>query len=79
MGDTSKGLIQKYIVKRADGTHREGQKHDGCEYFVLDLAHDKFAGKALLAYAMACEDEYPLLARDLLAKLDVMDKAEVLS
>jgi hypothetical protein len=37
---------------------------------VLDLKHDRFAGPALRAYADACEAEYPLLARDLRAKLE---------
>lgn len=44
-------------------------KHYGCEYFVLDLAHDKFAAPALEAYADACEKEYPLLAADIRSKI----------
>jgi len=59
----------KYRVERTDGSHVPGQKHARCEYFVLDLKHDRFAGPALRAYADACEAEYPLLARDLRAKL----------
>lgn len=61
----SKGLYQKYIVKRTDGSHRKGKKHEGCTYFVLDTVHDKFATTALLAYADACEAEFPELARDI--------------
>jgi len=63
--DANRGLYQKYIVKRADGSHRRGQKHERCKYFVLDLIHDKFAAPALLAYALACESTYPELSRDL--------------
>ena len=69
MGNRMKGLYGKFIVKRADGKHRAGQKHDGCEYFVLDLTHDKHAIPAIAAYAQSCRVEYPLLALDLEAKL----------
>lgn len=65
----TRGLYGKFIVKRADGTHRPGEKHDGCEYFVLDLKHDPFAIPALAAYAEHCRDEYPQLAADLIAKI----------
>ena len=75
MGNRNRGLYGKFIVKRADGTHRPGEKHDGCDYFVLDLTHDPFAVEALAAYASACGREYPLLARDLRAKLQAMSKA----
>jgi hypothetical protein len=59
------GLYGKFNVSRTDGTDRPGSKHDGCRYFVLDVTHDKFASAALLAYAKACADEFPDLARDL--------------
>lgn len=61
----SKGLYQKYVVKRTDGSHRKGKKHEGCTYFVLDTIHDKFATAALLAYADACAEEFPVLAKDI--------------
>lgn len=54
----------KYRVERTDGSSRPEGKHAACPYFVLDLTHDKFAAPALLAYADACEAEYPLLAAD---------------
>lgn len=60
-----KGLYGKFLVARVDGTDSPGAKHDGCRYFVLDVTHDKYAAAALLAYARACADEYPDLARDL--------------
>ncbi len=69
MSDKSKGLYGKFIVRRVDGTDGPGGKHDGCQYFVLDLSHDPFAGPAALAYADACEAEYPQLAADLRALL----------
>lgn len=68
MGNKARGLYNKFTVLRADGESSPGRKHDGCEYFVLDLTHDPFAWPALKAYADACEAEYPLLAADLRAK-----------
>ena len=65
MGDPTRGLYNKFEVRRVDGSSEPGGKHHWCEYFVLDLTHDKHAGAALLAYADSCEAEYPLLARDL--------------
>ena len=60
--DSERGLYRKFRVSRREDL--EG-KHDDCEYFVLDLVHDRFADAALLAYAKACETEYPMLAADL--------------
>lgn len=65
MSDQEKGLYRKYRVERINDA--EG-KHDDCEYFVLDLVHDKFAVAALAAYADACETEFPQLAADLRRK-----------
>ena len=69
MGDRTRGLYGKFIIHRTDGESRPGHKHDGCDYFVLDLTHDPFAIPALRAYAKACRAEYPLLAADLDTKL----------
>jgi hypothetical protein len=66
--DNSIGLYRKYRVERTDGSSEPGGKHHECEYFVLDLIHDKHAKAALLAYAESCKTEYPLLAHDLRAK-----------
>lgn len=68
MSDHSKGLYCKFDVSRMDNRDRPGHKHHGCEYFVLDLTHDKHAAPALLAYATSCQEEYPALAADLFAK-----------
>jgi hypothetical protein len=57
--------VGKYKVERTDGSSNKNGKHEFCPYYVLDLKHDKFAKVALLAYADACEDEFPFLARDL--------------
>lgn len=62
------GLFNKFTVTRNDGQSEPGCKHHGCEYFVLDLNHDPFARAAIIAYAEACESEYPGLARDLMGK-----------
>lgn len=69
MGDPTRGLYNKFEVRRVDGSSEPGGKHHGCEYFVLDLTHDKHAPAALLAYANSCAAEYPLLAADLREKV----------
>lgn len=65
MGDPKRGLYEKFHIERMDGKHDPGEKHERCEYFVLDLEHDRHAVPALRAYAESCREEYPLLARDL--------------
>lgn len=62
------GLYCKFTVERVDGSSREGAKHEDCEYFVLDIDHDRFSAPALEAYATACADEFPLLATDVRAQ-----------
>lgn len=62
------GIYQKFRVERIDGSSAPGQKHEGCDYFVLDMTHDVFANAALAAYADACEGQYPVLARELRAR-----------
>lgn len=63
--DTEQGLFQKFIVTRTDGSSGPGGKHEGCEYFVLDIDHDPLHKPALEAYANACESTHPQLADDL--------------
>jgi hypothetical protein len=65
--DKALGLSShKYRVERLGGTPH---KHDDCEFFVLDWQHDPFTIPAILAYANACEAEYPALAEDLRRKM----------
>jgi hypothetical protein len=60
------GIYNKFAVYRNDREDRPGYKHEGCEYFVLDITHDPFAAPALRAYADACEKGgYVQLAKDL--------------
>jgi hypothetical protein len=61
------GIYDKYRVCRTDRSDAPGCKHDGCQYFVLDRTHDKFAAPALTAYGLACATEYPELSRELLS------------
>lgn len=68
--DMTKGLYQKFLVRRTDGSDLFYGKHARCEYFVLDLHHDPFARFALDAYLLACEHAYPELAKDLRLKRD---------
>jgi hypothetical protein len=65
MGDKTRGIYNKFVVLRTDGTSAPGQKHDGCYYFVLDLDHDPHARAALAAYRESCKAEHPMLADDL--------------
>lgn len=67
--DRERGLYDKFTVVRNDGRSSPGERHHGCEYFVLDLDHDPFARIALQAYAEACLPEFPALATDLFDKL----------
>jgi len=64
MSDEMTGLYRKYSVRRLGPTER---KHEGCEFFVLDWHHDKFAVPAIRAYADACHGEFPVLAEELRA------------
>jgi hypothetical protein len=64
------GLYQKFVVRRTDGRSAEGEKHERCEYLVLDWDHDPFAIAAGRAYADACEVHHPELARDIRAQAD---------
>lgn len=68
MGDEqTRGLYNKFKVERTDGKSAPGEKHDGCEYFVLDMDHDEHARAAIEAYVQSLDDaeEYPGLAADL--------------
>lgn len=68
-------MLNKFVVYRTDGTHNAGEKHDGCDYFVLDITHDKHALPALRAYAeSARKDGYELLAKDILNKVENAEK-----
>ena len=59
------GLFRKFDVRRTDGSDKPGGKHEGCEYFVLDVDHDRHAEAALAAYADSVEATHPDLARDM--------------
>ncbi len=70
--DRQSGLHKKFRVERLGGTPH---KHDHCEYFVLDWQHDPFTIPAILAYADACETQYPILAADLRKKVKEQPEA----
>lgn len=63
--DVERGVYHKFNVSRTDGRSSPGEKHHGCQYFVLDLEHDPHAVAALVAYAESCAREFPTLAADL--------------
>lgn len=69
------GLFNKFLVRRQDGSdiNELYGKHYGCEYFVLDMTHDKYAVGALRKYADDCEKDLPTLARDLRIKADELE------
>jgi hypothetical protein len=65
MNDKQRGLYAKYKpIERLDAPN---PKHDGCEYFILDLTHDAIARDAVLLYALLCKADYPELAKDLVS------------
>lgn len=65
--DEGRGLYQKFEVRRVD--QDAAARHEGCEYFVLDLMHDKLAVAALEAYeSAAMKHGYNALAEDLRLK-----------
>lgn len=67
--DHARGLYAKFNVMRTDGSSNPGGRHDGCQYFVLDLDHDPHARTALAAYAVAAQAAgYEQLAADLRTK-----------
>lgn len=76
MNDKQKGLYRKYEVRRVDGSTNQGGKHEHCEWFVLDLTHDKFAIPALKAYSQACANEYPILSNDLKNVIKKLEESE---
>jgi hypothetical protein len=65
---TNEGPQERYEVIRKDGSSTPGGKHHGCEFWVLDLDHDKHSVPAVVAYAASCESDLPQLARDLRIK-----------
>lgn len=69
------GLYRKFNVSRTNGSDGPGGKHDGCDYFVLDLSHDPHAYRALKAYIESCRREFPTLADDLTTRLIQMQRA----
>ena len=58
------GLQFKYLVQRVNPS----EKHDGCDYFVLDLTHDTDAQRAALHYAELTNNHE--LRADLLRLMD---------
>ncbi|MDN7763029.1 MULTISPECIES: hypothetical protein [Burkholderia cepacia complex] len=78
-GKTSaeQGLYRKFDVRRVDGSSQPGGKHCDCEYFVLDMTHDRHARAALQAYAATCAATHPDLSADLIARyrLATVDEA----
>ncbi len=72
--DAARGLYRKFKIERTDGRSEPGEKHDGCEYFVLDIDHDPHALPALKAYADSCRAAFPKLAND----LDLRRRAQML-
>ena len=81
MGDKTRGLYGKFRVERTDGTSAPGERHHGCEYFVLDLTHDEHAFPALKGYVQSLKKtgEYPLLQADLEKLIVEYDAGKALS
>lgn len=69
MTDQDRGIYKKYNVTRLDDA---AAKHKDCNYFVLDLKHDKHAAAALYGYAESLDmaQEYPQLMKEVRALAD---------
>ena len=65
MNAREKGIFHKFNVTRTDGRDAPGEKHEGDQYFVLNITTDPYAIPALAAYAEACRSEYAVLASDI--------------
>lgn len=70
------GVFRKFEVKRTDGSDQPGGKHEGCEYFVLDVDHDPHAQDALYAYTLSCRHTHPQLSKDMIERYDLVPPAE---
>jgi hypothetical protein len=70
LDDQERGLYNKFVIVRI---RDEAHKHTDCEYFTLDLTHDKHAEAAIMAYcsSLTNDEEYPFLASDLREKLHI--------
>lgn len=67
--DKQRGLYRKFEVRRTDPDAQ--RRHEHCDYFVLDTAHDALALPALVAYEVAARDAgYIALADDLRVRLN---------
>lgn len=44
ISDKDRGLYVKFHVERTDGRSAQGEKHHGCQYFVLDVARRRVQG-----------------------------------
>lgn len=64
-GQSNRGLYGKFYVNRVDGQSGPNEKHEHCNYFVLDMNHDPNAIAAILAYAESCAETHPALSEDL--------------
>ena len=78
MGQRNTGIYEKFKIERTDGESFIGGKHDGCDYFVLDITHDVHAIPALKAYAKSArQDGYEQLADDIEAKIEERVQSEL--
>lgn len=71
------GVFRKFKVHRTDNSDAPGGKHEGCEYFVLDVDHDPCARAALIAYAAAVEPTHPILAADMRRRYELTEPPAV--
>ena len=69
-------VYDKFTVTRTDGKDGPGDKHDGCDYFVLDVTHDPYALPALSRYATVCRGTHPKLADNLKRWIRAREKSE---
>lgn len=61
-------IYRKFNVTRVDPEAQA--RHEDCFSWVLDVDHDPYALAALRAYATACQEEDPELARELITMVN---------
>ncbi len=65
-------IYHKFNVRRTDGKDDPGQKHDGCDYLIVDLNHDEQALAILDFAAYRYASTRPTYAESLRIKADVI-------
>jgi hypothetical protein len=70
------GILPKFVVRRADGSSRVGERHFEEWTFVLTPQTCRFSRSAVRHYAKECASNFPVLSAELVAKMDEFDRLD---